>query len=405
MTNHLPSTGNDALQGHTGNPYWSRSGTSCPEALDWSSENTKEMPNGCSLKRIHLAGGLSQSMEVVDICTGPLLVRILPERGMGHWKAWTGKFELGWESPVRNGPVHPALVNQERRGGLGWLDGFDELLCRCGLGSVGPPGKEEGGVTFTLHGRIANLPAWQLECWIDSTPARQIHVRGSVDECSLFDHNFRLTTTYSFTPGSTIITVTDQVENLAAKTDNFQLLYHLNIGRPILGKGSRVFAPIREMSPQTARASEGVADWSLYDGPTQGFTEQVYLMRLQGDVKNQTLAVLCSPSESQAIAVRFSLDSLPFFTVWKNTGAIPDGYVTGLEPATCFPNPRTFEKEQGRLVPLESGQKWQSVWSIEITSDSTHIASLRREVENLAAKVITQIHEKPHTGFTPHAST
>ena len=51
-----------------------------------------------------------------------------------------------------------------------------------------------------------------------------------------------------------------------------------------------------------------------------------------------------------AIALRFNRQELPCFTVWKNTAALEDGYVTGLEPATNFPNFKTFERQQGRVV-------------------------------------------------------
>src|SRR2546425_4718770 len=38
---------------------------------------------------------------------------------------------------------HPKLINLQARGGLGWLDGFNEWLCRCGLENNGQPRSEE----------------------------------------------------------------------------------------------------------------------------------------------------------------------------------------------------------------------------------------------------------------------
>lgn len=369
--------------------------------LNWSHETQPGFPTGCSVKAFQLQGGLSQGMQVVDVCTGAMTVRILPDRGMGLWKAWSGEQSLGWDSPVKNGPVHPSLVNQERRGGIGWLDGFDELLCRCGLASVGPPGKEEGGFPFTLHGRIANLPAWHLECTLDSSGTRQIHIKGIVDESALFDHQFRLTTTYTFTPGSGLIGIKDRVENLSAKTDHFQLLYHLNVGKPILGKGAQVFAPVLELSPQTKRAAEGIAHWTEYGAPEQGFAEQVYLMHLHGDRENRTAALLQSPDGSNGVAVRFGLDDLPCFTVWKNTGAETEGYVTGLEPATCFPNSKEFERQNGRLREVKPGSDWEAKWSIEWLKSPPAVDQVRKEISLLAAQGNSILHKKPHPPFTP----
>jgi len=366
----------------------------------WNPQTVDGFPAGCSLHLVALQGGLSQGMRVLDINTGAMTIRVLPDKGMGIWKAWHQGEILGWESPVRNGPVHPGLVNQERRAGLGWLDGFDELLCRCGLASVGPPGKEEGQHPFTLHGRIANLPAWALDIQVNRNDGKII-VRGSVDECSLFDHQFRLTTTYTFTAGSSRIEITDRVENLSAKTDHFQMLYHLNVGRPILGPGAKVLAPVRELSPQAQRAAEGIDGWDLYGAPQQGFAEQVFLMHLHGDSKRETLALLQSSDSKKGVVVRFCLDTLPCFTVWKNTGAVEEGYVTGLEPATCFPNFRGFERTNGRIRPLNPGEAWQASWSVEWLRDQNLVHKAEAEIKKLAGQTQPVIHRTPHPAFTP----
>ena len=52
---------------------------------------------------------------------------------------------------------------------------------------------------------------------------------------------------------------------------------------------------------------------------------------------------------------------LPCFTVWKNTAAVEDGYVTGLEPAINFPNFKSFERQQGRVKVLPAGGQWDSL--------------------------------------------
>ena len=123
---------------------------------------------------------------------------------MGLWRgACRGNF-LGWPSPVL-GPVHPSLVNLTDRGGLGWLTGFDELLCRCGLSSNGPPGEDiviasNGQTTrtpLTLHGKIANRPAHYVEVRIGLEPPHELTVIGHVEETGLFCPRLHLTSTCS----------------------------------------------------------------------------------------------------------------------------------------------------------------------------------------------------------------
>ena len=45
------------------------------------------------------------------------------------------------ESPVEE-IVHPKYIDLESRGGLGWLEGFNEWMVRCGLEFAGHPGED-----------------------------------------------------------------------------------------------------------------------------------------------------------------------------------------------------------------------------------------------------------------------
>ena len=60
-------------------------------------------------------------------------------------------------------------------------------------------------------------------------------------------------------------------------------------------------------------------------------------------MRGHTLAVLVKSANNKAAALRFNRKELPCFTLWKNTAALEDGYVTGLEPGTNYPNLKTFK--------------------------------------------------------------
>ena len=138
-----------------------------------SSELKLAGSDGWSVNKYTLRGGVSDGVDVVELNNGKLSVSILPTRGMGLWRGTCDGLELGWKSPVAL-PVNPAFVNLAERDGLGWLAGFNEWLCRCGLEFNGPPGKEG-----TLHGRIANLPAHFVEVSITTDGPGTISVSGS----------------------------------------------------------------------------------------------------------------------------------------------------------------------------------------------------------------------------------
>ncbi len=352
-----------------------------------------------SIRKRTLRGGLRDGVDLVEVHNGALAFTVLPTRGMGLWRGDYRGCALGWRSPV-NGPVHPKFVNLMDRDRIGWLNGFDELLCRCGLASAGPPG-DDNGTPLSLHGRIANTPAQAVEVRVGLDPPHELSVIGEVEEGALFCPHLRLTATYITVPGSNRVMIHDVVENRSARPTEMQLLYHCNLGPPFLGAGSRMLAPIREMAPQTPRAAEGMDTYETYAGPTPGFTEQVYLYELVADSQGHTLSVLVNAAADKAVAVRFNPVELPCFTVWKNCLPLEEGYVTGLEPATCCPNFKSFERQQGRVKMLPPGGRWECRWSLEVCDSTASVASLLAEVATLQARTKAILHRTPQERFSP----
>ena len=364
-------------------------------------------PHDWSVRKRTLRGGLRDGVDLIEVHNGALSFSVLPTRGMGLWRGDYRGNLLGWRSPVF-GPVHPKFVALNDRGGLGWLGGFDELLCRCGLASNGPPGEDAytdatGKAQrhpLTLHGRIANIPAHVVEVRVNLDPPHELSVTGEVEEAALFCPHLRLTTTYTTVPGSNRVVIHDVVENRSAQPAEMQLLYHCNLGPPFLEAGSRVLAPTRELAPTTARAAEGMATYDTYRSPTVGYGEQVYAYDLQADARGQTLAVLVNAANDKAVALRFNQKELPCFTVWKNTAALEDGYVTGLEPATNYPNLKTFEREQGRVPVLPPGGRWECRWSLEACDTAAATAALVAETATLQAHARAKVHAAPQPRFS-----
>jgi hypothetical protein len=356
-------------------------------------------PHDWSLRKRTLRGGLRDGIDLIEVHNGALAFSVVPTRGLGLWRGDYRGLALGWRAPV-TGPVHPRYVNLADRGGLGWLAGFDEWLCRCGLASNGPPG-EDGAARLTLHGRIANTPAQLVEARVGLEPPYELSVTGVVEEAALFFPQLRLTATYTTVPGSNKVVIHDVVENRAARPAELQLLYHCNLGPPFLEAGSRVLAPVRELAPLTARAAEGIDTFETCAGPLPGFAEQVYAYDLLADAHGHTLALLLNAVGDRAVALRFNPRELPCFTVWKNTGALEEGYVTGLEPATNYPNFKAFERQQGRVRLLPAGGRWECRWSLEVADSAAAVAGLLAEVAKLQAQAKAVIHRTPQGRFSP----
>lgn len=359
-------------------------------------------PHGWSVKKRTLRGGRRDGIDVIEVHNGDLAFSILPTRGMGLWRGeYHGNF-LGWHAPF-HGPVHPEFVDQSGNGGLGWLAGFDEWLCRCGLAFNGPPGEDrfqtksgqEVAQNVTLHGRIANTPAHFVEVRVSLEAPHEISVIGHVEEGHLFGGRLHLCSMITTVPGSNRLVIHDTIENRSAQPAESQLLYHCNLGGPFLEAGSRVVAPFEEMSPLTPRAAEGMDTYEVYASPTVGFQEQVYCYKPMANSNGESLAMLYNKNGHRGFVVRYNTKSLPCFTVWKNTGALEDGYVTGLEPATNYPNFRNFERSQGRVVSLPPGGKYETNLILEVFDTKAGVDGVLQEIAQLQARGKTKVHRQP----------
>ena len=159
-----------------------------------------------SVRKTTLRGGRSEGCELVTIDNGNLMIRVIPTRGMNILDIVHGEVRVGWNSPVPE-VIHPKYIDLESRGGLGWLEGFNEWMVRCGLEFAGHPGTDEmvsntGEIstqTLTLHGKIGNIPASEVSLVVDGNTIR---LRGTVYEKFFYGPKFKLVTEIATQIGS-----------------------------------------------------------------------------------------------------------------------------------------------------------------------------------------------------------
>lgn len=332
------------------------------DSLTISGRDVTPQAPGWSVHKVTLHGGKQEGVDVIFVDNGKLQFTVVPTRGMSVLSVTSGDVRLGWDSPVKE-VVHPQHINLHSRGGLGWLEGFNEWLVRCGLESNGHPGTDkfinnvgdEATMELTLHGKIANIPASEVEVVVDAAPPHRIRVRGRVDERMFYGPKLELQTEISTEPGSNSFRVADVVTNRGGDTQEFELLYHSNYGRPLLEEGATFLAAAERVTPFNVHAAKSIADYAIYAGPKLGFVEQVYCIRPLADKDGRTLIALQNKARDRAVSMSFAVKELPFVTLWKNTNAEGEGYVTGLEPGTNFPNNRRIERKLGRVPKLAPG--------------------------------------------------
>jgi hypothetical protein len=303
------------------------------------------------------ADGAEEGVRAVRVRTGTgLSFTVLPDRGMDIGPAEFQGMALAWSSPT--GVVAPWYREVE---GEGWLRSFHGgLLATCGLDNVGPAGEGDVG-RVGLHGRASNLPASNVtreSRW--DTDGCKLVVTGQVRDAAVFGHNLVLRRQIVAHAGASRVRIEDSVENQGWSPAPLMLLYHLNLGWPLLDHTARLSGPgatAAAPEPRDADAAEGLETWERFGTPTPGFRERVYHHRPVAGVDGWAEARLENPSLAGGtfLMVRFRPDELPEFAQWTMTG---EGmYVLGLEPATCRPNGFQAEADAGRVVYLTPGAR------------------------------------------------
>ncbi|QDT01809.1 hypothetical protein K227x_01770 [Rubripirellula lacrimiformis] len=347
-------------------------------------------------------GGPADQVEVIEIDTGKVRAMILPTRGMSIWRLNAGDVAFGWNSPVA-GPVHPDQVPIFDPSGIGWLEGFDELVVRCGLESNGAPQHDaQGTLVYPLHGRIANLPATSLSIEFDEASGR-IEVIGEMLESRLFIKRLRLRSRIRFHAGSADIELLDDVTNDLSTPTKMQLLYHINVGSPVLGDGATLEAPIETLAPKDSLSASEMDQWNQFGPPQQGYSERVYFAKLRSNESRMTSAMLRAADGESGLGVTFNTKGLSRFILWKNTAAQSDGYVTGMEPATNFPNTREFEESHGRVVEIAGGETESFRVTLHPLVDAESVREMSAKIDTLRGHDPPEINDMPKPGWSPGA--
>ena len=375
-----------------------------------SRQITPDCPIAWSVDKYILRGGKQEGVEVIEVNNGRLSFTVVPTRGMSMQQAIMDDLRLGWDSPVK-GPVHPKFVNLSERQGLGWLYGFNEWMVRCGLEFFGAPGPDEfidntgkkSTMDLTLHGKIGNIPASQVEVIIERQPPYRIRIRGRVEEACLHGPKLELLAETSTLPGSNTLQVSDTITNRSAIEQEFGILYHANYGPPLMEQGAKFVASVRQVTPindisASGPARDGQAHLKSYDSypaPTPGVAEHVFCMQLWADENNNTKVMLRNAKGDKAVSMAFSIEQLPFFTLWKNPVALEDGYVTGLEPGTGFSRNRSVERRFGRVPKLAPHQSRSFTIDFTLHTDKESINAAADEISRIQAERKTQMDKDP----------
>jgi len=328
------------------------------------------------LKPYVLTDGFANGMRAVDFrTTCGLEFTVLLDRAMDISEARYKGMGLCYRCPC--GDVAPSFYDPR---GLGWLwTFFGGLLTTCGLTQAGAPNTDEGE-ELGLHGRISTAPAELVSCSQEWQGDRLVmQVSAVIREARLFGPNLEMKRTIMAYGDGAGLVVRDTVTNVGARKSPCMLLYHINVGFPLLDEHAELILPTTSVQPRDAAAEEGKEDWAKMHGPVAGYAEKVYFHTVKPCKEGFVNVAVINRKlgEGVGLRLRYRADELPCFTEWKMLGERE--YVLGIEPGNCLPLGRAAERAGGRLVELEAGQRITAGFEIEVVEGAATLEELMKQ--------------------------
>ncbi|MGH3516803.1 MAG: aldose 1-epimerase family protein [Haloechinothrix sp.] len=321
------------------------------------------MQQAAGIRLLELADGNERGVRVLDVRTGSGFgFEIVVDRGFDVGRCEMAGKSLAWQSPT--GFVGPWHAEHE---GFGFHRTFGGgLLVTCGLEHVLMPEEDTADhyrfppqetMFYGLHGRISNSPGTLRgygERW-DGDECL-LWAEGEVRQAMVFGEVLTLHRRVEATVGESRLRITDRVVNDGCHRTPHMMLYHVNLGWPLVDAGAHLLLPA---GPTRAADGSGgdlveVPDYRVVAAPSPDFVGQVFSHDMHADPTGWVTAGVANEALGLAAYQRYRSDTLPHHQVWRMLGA--GTYVVALEPTTNTLGGRREARRRGELVHLDPGE-------------------------------------------------
>jgi hypothetical protein len=288
--------------------------------------------------------GLSRgSRRIRMINGGGLDLELFPDRALDIGKVMFDGVNIGWISPV--GPASPHFVENYQEN---WLRTFSGgFLTTCGLDSFGAASSFEGK-HYPLHGRISSTPSSAVNTSVDED---DISVSAEIRQSSTFSENLLLKREISSKCFSNSFSIKDQVTNESYRPQTHMILYHFNVGWPLVDYDTKLRIPT--VNSESLKKSDDPKTYKQLTEPTVNLGEAVFLHKLE--IENK----ITFENYRLGLSLEISVESknLPNLFQWK---MLDEGYyVVGIEPANTDILTGRANAELERKAPVL--EPWESV--------------------------------------------
>ena len=307
----------------------------------WSADEMRKRTGNprqfAAVRQITLNDGPSMGMRALAFSTGGGLdFWVFSDRSMDIGPLWLQGTPLAWVHPAEF--PSPALTYPEGDGGSGIERALSGFLVTCGLDNVRQPDGWK-----PLHGHLPLTPARLIACgenWEAAEP--YLYAEGEVVSAHLNGSSFSLHRRIEAPIGGCSLRIVDRVRNIGVSHTEMKILYHTNLGFPLVRDGLSVYlgdvqSPIHTFDGQPEDTEPHISchDASPWHKPTVTLNNS-----------------LDTSSFSTALEVRWDSEKLPFVQIWSDPR--PGRNIVAIEPSNCRREPNGTSGPGQLLAPGES---------------------------------------------------
>ena len=251
------------------------------------------------------------------------------------------------------------------------------MLYTCGLQNVGPGGVMEDGMFHPDHGRIGAMPAENVAITRDETG---VTISGTVHEGLLAGYNLELQRSIRFPADDKKIVIEDTVTNLEPQAVEFMLLYHMNLGYPLLSPESRV---IKGKGGGYSIHTKGPIpqDWAQCYEPGDHKDEDLFCHENTPDADGYGYGALINDKLGLGCYVKYHMENLPWLMHWRNMCS--HDYALGLEPSNNQVLGRDGERANGTLQTIAGYESKKFHVEIGVLDGVEEISNFEKMIASL----------------------
>ena len=222
-------------------------------------ERFSEFAQVASLRRYTITEGRGKGLDVIDCDNGKLRFLLNVSKACDMMQLYYKGQNMSFIS--KNGFTQREIPFAKRfEGGM---------IYTCGLDSAG---EREG---FEEHGTIHNVPAQILRAECNE---QEIVVEAVIRDTEICGKNLVLRRKIITPIGGDTVSVCDTLTNENYRDEEYCLLYHVNIGYPMLDEGARIVADSEVCLPRTPWAEKHLDTAYQISAPIPNMEETCYYL-------------------------------------------------------------------------------------------------------------------------------